>query len=97
MAKPEMKIRVNAELGIDEDTADLALKIVNMYCNQKHKRITDETVSHDSDETKMRFEDKFCGCEDCDESVKRNFVCYTGSGKEKQMIFCSTCGRRVKY
>lgn len=97
MKDSELKVKIKAELGIDEDTAELALKIVNMYCNQQHKRVADESISRECDETHMYYEDKICGCEDCDPQINRRYVCYTGSGKEKQMNFCPTCGRRVRY
>lgn len=93
----DFKVTLNFELGIDQDTADLALKVVNMYCNQRHARIAEEIVSHESDETVMSFEDKHDGCPDCDAEFRRDYVCYTSKGEEKQMNYCPTCGRRVRY
>jgi len=93
----EFKVDIKANLLVDKDTADLSLRLVNLYCNQNRKRIADEIISHDSDELRLSFADKHKGCEDCDEQVPRDYVCYTNRGKEKVMNYCPTCGRRVRY
>lgn len=81
----------------DEDSAEIALKLVEMYCNANGKRIEDNIVSHESNEIRLNYNDKDFGCEDCDPQIPRNYVCYNNSGKEKVMNFCPTCGRRVRY
>ena len=54
MAKSDFFIKVNCGLNIDEDTAELALKIVNMYCNENNLTIKDVPVK-DEIRTKMSF------------------------------------------
>lgn len=56
MAKTDFSIKVTCGIDVDEETAELALKIVNIYCNQNDKRVTTET--NDDGRKSMFFEEE---------------------------------------
>lgn len=90
--KDALQIKVTCGLDIDRQSAELALKAVNIYCNNNGYRIK-ETPFSDRDESQMEFVLQSAGCEDC--SGDRHNVAYTSSGKEKRLFFCPTCGRKL--
>ena len=56
MAKNYLSAEISFSYGlsIDEDTAELALKAINLYCNQNNLMI-EETLCEDRIGTKTRF------------------------------------------
>lgn len=78
-------------LNIDDLSAEIALKIVNIYCRDNNLRIKENS---DLSNTKMEFTPQDVGCTDC--CGQRDNTIYTCSGKKKVALFCPTCGRKLQ-
>lgn len=85
MANSNLEVEVTCGLNIDAESADFALKAVNIYCNKNGYRIK---------ENPLEFVPQEEGCIDC--YGHRENVLYTKSGKEKIAYFCPTCGRKLQ-
>lgn len=93
MVNGNLEVEVACGLNIDPQSAKLALKVVNIYCNRNGYRIK-ETPLPDGVGSQMEFTPQEEGCIDC--YGNRNNVVYTKSGKEKIAYFCPTCGRKLQ-
>lgn len=93
MANSNLEVEVTCGLNIDTESADFALKAVNIYCNKNGYRIKENSLPNLSG-SQMAFVPQKEGCIDC--SGYRENVLYTKSGKEKIVYFCPTCGRKLQ-
>lgn len=93
MSKNELQVRVTCALDVDSQSAEFALKAVNIYCNNNGYRIKENPLP-DREGSTMEFVPQSEGCIDC--GGHRENVFYTASGKEKIAHFCPTCGRKLR-
>ena len=93
MANSNSKLEVTFGLNVDAQSADLALNVVNIYCNRNGYRIKENSLP-DRVGSKMEFAPQEDGCIDCN-GIRINII-YTKSGKEKIAKFCPTCGRKLQ-
>lgn len=93
MANSNLEVKVTCGLNIDTESADFALKAVNIYCNKNGYRIKENPLP-DRLGSQMEFVPQEEGCIDC--YGHRENVLYTKSGKEKIAYFCPTCGRKLQ-
>lgn len=93
MANNNLELEVTCGINIDTQSAELALKAVNIYCNKNGYRIKENPLP-DSFGSQMEFVLVSEGCIDC--SGNRNNIVYTESGKKKTAFFCPTCGKKLQ-
>lgn len=93
MSKGNLEIKVTCGVDIDSQSAELALKAVNIYCNNNGYRIKENPLPNRIG-SQMEFILQSEGCIDCN-GHRDNYV-YTKSGKEKTAYFCPTCGRKLQ-
>lgn len=51
----DFKIKIGCGIDIDKDTAELALKIVNIYCNNNEVTVKEKTKLTDDDGVELYF------------------------------------------
>lgn len=87
----DIDLKFKCGLNVDDLSAEIALKIVNIYCRDNNLRIKENS---DLSNTKMEFTPQDVGCVDC--CGQRDNVIYTCSGEKKVALFCPTCGRKLQ-
>lgn len=81
MANTKLEVKVTCGLNIDAQSADFALKAVNIYCNRNGYRIRENPLL-DEVGSQMEFVLQEEGC--IDYNGHRENVIYTESGEKKK-------------
>lgn len=87
----DFDLKFKCGLNVDDLSAEIALKIVNVYCRDNCLRIKENS---DLSDMKLEFIPQNVGCTDC--CGQRDNTIYTYSGKRKTALFCPTCGRKLQ-
>ena len=93
MANSKLEVEATCGLNVDAQSADFALKAVNIYCNRNGYRIKEKPLP-DRVDSQMEFVPREEGCIDC--YGNRENIVYTKLGQEKTVYFCPTCGRKLQ-